>query len=178
MPAPSSNEPREGVEPPARGAAGTLSSTRVGERQGWSPDPFGRFEERYFSGGAPTWLVRNGRKESRDDPAGFGPVPPDSTAGEPDSASDPDDPREHFEPRLYARRAHPRLGPLVLFVAALVPPAAFVLLAPNRSTRMFVLGCYATLTVAVSILLIMARSPRMAPNVGDSVDASARSFVP
>src|SRR5262249_48956559 len=36
--------------------------------QGWNPDPFGRFEHRYFSNGAPTTLVRTGTIEQRDEP--------------------------------------------------------------------------------------------------------------
>jgi len=36
--------------------------------QGWSADPFGAHEVRYFSAGRPTKLVRDGRVESYDDP--------------------------------------------------------------------------------------------------------------
>ena len=34
--------------------------------QGWHPDPFGRHEERYFSAGEPTYLIRDGDAEGRD----------------------------------------------------------------------------------------------------------------
>jgi hypothetical protein len=48
----------------------------VAERglQGWSDDPFGLHEARYFSAGKPTKLVRDGGKESYDEP-------PSGTAG-------------------------------------------------------------------------------------------------
>ncbi len=36
--------------------------------QGWSADPFGLHEERYFSAGRPTKLVRDGKVETYDDP--------------------------------------------------------------------------------------------------------------
>jgi hypothetical protein len=55
--------------------------------QGWSADPFRLHEERYFSSGRPTKLVRDGKVESYEDPPadevpddeaeaeGYGPVP-------------------------------------------------------------------------------------------------------
>lgn len=36
--------------------------------QGWHADPFGRYEQRYFSAGRPTKLVRDGRTEAYDEP--------------------------------------------------------------------------------------------------------------
>jgi len=36
--------------------------------QGWHADPFGVHEQRYFSGGRPTRLVRDGRVEAHDEP--------------------------------------------------------------------------------------------------------------
>jgi hypothetical protein len=39
-----------------------------GDLQGWSADPFGRHEQRYFSAGQPTKLVRDGLAESYDEP--------------------------------------------------------------------------------------------------------------
>jgi hypothetical protein len=36
--------------------------------QGWYRDPFGRHEDRWFSMGRPTGLVRDGHAESRDEP--------------------------------------------------------------------------------------------------------------
>jgi hypothetical protein len=36
--------------------------------QGWYPDPFGLHEQRYFSSGRPTKLVRDGRVEAYDEP--------------------------------------------------------------------------------------------------------------
>ena len=40
-----------------------------GDLQGWHADPFGRHEERYFSAGQPTSLVRDGSTEGHDDPS-------------------------------------------------------------------------------------------------------------
>ncbi len=39
-----------------------------GELQGWCADPFQLHEQRYFSAGQPTKLVRNGGVESYDEP--------------------------------------------------------------------------------------------------------------
>jgi hypothetical protein len=36
--------------------------------EGWFKDPYGRYEARWISDGAPTALVRNGGDESRDPP--------------------------------------------------------------------------------------------------------------
>ena len=44
--------------------------------QGWQADPFGLHEKRYFSGGRPTKLVRDGDTESYDDPPGQESLPP------------------------------------------------------------------------------------------------------
>jgi hypothetical protein len=42
----------------------------VGDHEGWCPDPFGRHEARWLSGGEPTDLVRDGGVESHDEPPG------------------------------------------------------------------------------------------------------------
>ena len=46
-----------------------------GSLQGWSEDPFGLHEARYFSAGRPTKLVRDGRIESYDEPPSRPPEP-------------------------------------------------------------------------------------------------------
>lgn len=53
--------------------------------QGWYRDPYGLHEDRYFSGGLPTKLVRDGQRESYD-------LPPDEllTDAELVPASQPD----------------------------------------------------------------------------------------
>ena len=38
------------------------------EAEGWYLDPFGRHEQRWFSAGKPTALVRDGRQHGHDDP--------------------------------------------------------------------------------------------------------------
>ncbi len=57
-----------------------------GSLQGWSEDPFGLHEARYFSAGTPTKLVRDGRLESFDEPPSAAPpsgtyVPENALAG-------------------------------------------------------------------------------------------------
>jgi len=47
--------------------------------QGWHEDPFGLHEQRYFSAGHPTKLVRDGRVEAYDEPPAQE-VPPDDGA--------------------------------------------------------------------------------------------------
>jgi hypothetical protein len=45
-----------------------------GKLQGWQADPFGSHEKRYFSGGRPTKLVRDGDVESYDEPPAEGSI--------------------------------------------------------------------------------------------------------
>jgi hypothetical protein len=53
-----------------------------GSLQGWSEDPFGLHEARYFSAGRPTKLVRDGRIESYDEPPSGSPEPAGAVAVE------------------------------------------------------------------------------------------------
>src|SRR6516162_9843543 len=52
------------------GAVGRFRAVSTEMLQGWRPDPYGRFEERYFSDGIATRLVRTGRIEASDEPEG------------------------------------------------------------------------------------------------------------
>jgi hypothetical protein len=85
-----------------------------GVLQGWSADPFGLHDERYFSAGSPTKLVRDGRAESYDEPppGAFEPasvsgpaaglaVPGGFAAGDP-AASGAERPRGRELPGAYA----------------------------------------------------------------------------
>jgi hypothetical protein len=57
---------------PPRGLPRNISDMTSGEPQGWYEDPFRLHEARYFSGGRPTKLVRNGDLESYDEPPSEG----------------------------------------------------------------------------------------------------------
>jgi hypothetical protein len=47
-----------------------VASVNAHVAQGWYRDPFGIHEDRYFSDGRPTKLVRDGRAEAYDEPPG------------------------------------------------------------------------------------------------------------
>jgi hypothetical protein len=64
-------------------------------RDGWSPDPFGRYDERFFVYGEPSRLVRTAGNEATD-PHGTAPSPRDDAAVSrpvPDAHVQPVDPR-------------------------------------------------------------------------------------
>jgi hypothetical protein len=62
--------------------------------QGWYEDPFHLHEARYFSAGRPTKLVRDGGRESYDEPpADLAPAPADAPAGAADAPAGPGEPR-------------------------------------------------------------------------------------
>jgi hypothetical protein len=111
---------------------------------GWNIDPYGLHEHRYFSGGLPTRLVRDGGQESYDEPPDYPPpaVDPGSPIGPPhspvavptrvetgtvgvDETTYVDDQRSHRSPWL--RRMVPLLGCaaalalIVALIVALVP---------------------------------------------------------
>ncbi len=44
--------------------------------EGWYRDPYGIHEDRWFSAGTPTWLVRDQGTEGHDDPPGYPPAGP------------------------------------------------------------------------------------------------------
>jgi hypothetical protein len=76
--------------------------------QGWYRDPYGVHEDRYFSAGQPTKLVRDGRVEAYDPPPSY---PPEEELLEaaPSPAADSSDLRRADEraagPATYARNA-------------------------------------------------------------------------
>jgi hypothetical protein len=73
--------------------------------QGWSADPFGLHEERYFSAGRATKLVRDGKVESyQDPPSDTNDVPDDEEEAERSA------PRAGAAPRRPAGGAPPRAG--------------------------------------------------------------------
>lgn len=61
------------------------------DAEGWYLDPFGLHEQRWFSAGKPSRLVRDGLVEANDPPPARpidGPLTPAPTVGAPASASD------------------------------------------------------------------------------------------
>jgi hypothetical protein len=79
-----------------------------GQLQGWSADPFGLHEQRYFSAGRATKLVRDGKVESYEDP-------PSDTYEVADDAADDAAEAERSGPRTAVGRSPravpPRAGP-------------------------------------------------------------------
>jgi hypothetical protein len=120
---------------------------------GWKPDPFGRYENRYFSDGTPTALVRSGRLETRDEPG-----------DRPDEAS-PQDSRGTlvapvaFRPRLYERRRRRVVSAIVLGAAIVVPLLAWELLVTTTSDRLFGIGAFAFVAGALAIAVRVLRAP-------------------
>jgi hypothetical protein len=123
--------------------------------QDWQPDPWERFDQRYFSRGRPTPLVRNGRVESRDEPVGPLPLPVPAPEPEPLVALVVD------EVSFRARRAA-----LVVFVAAVVPLA--VLVAFSASARSFVFVTMLVLYAAVAGLVGIQHWQRVPRNWRDT----------
>ena len=83
--------------------------------EGWFTDPFGRHEARWLSAGTPTSLVKDGIKESHDDPPDEPPaqVPERiAPAGGPDSLRRADD-AERTDP-FDAQRAQRRVWDIVI----------------------------------------------------------------
>jgi hypothetical protein len=107
--------------------------------QGWSPDPFQVHEQRYFSGGRPTKLVRDGDRESYDEPPSdtYQPVtvaaaPAAFTADVPDTYDfDPGDPEDPEDP---GRRRGPRLAALLPLLAAGAVAASMLAVHGSHST--------------------------------------------
>ena len=145
-------------------------------RQGWCADPFGRFEQRYWSQGRPTALVRNGRIESRDAPTAEGSTPTHSSAQP--IVRVPTAPAATIAIWLHPAREHRGLRRLLLAVAVLAPVSGWILLIPNPHARTFALANYLLLTTAVIVLATMFRTPRRLrcrPRPRSSPDGSVRS---
>ena len=138
----------------------------TGTLQGWKADPFGRFEQRYFSAGSPTTLVRTGRVETRDEPG--------SRKDRPDTGRDASPPRASLvlRRRLYERRRHRVLAPLTLVTAMLAPFAVWEVLVPTNRDRVLSAAAIAGVTAALAILMRMFRAPQSGGR--DAVEPSRR----
>jgi hypothetical protein len=101
-----------------------------GGLQGWCPDPFGRHEQRYFSLGRPTKLVRDAGVESYDEP-------PSETSGPP-SYVPPTFAPPSYAPPPYVRGARPSGAPgtgrtgMFATAALMVAAVATLVLVVNR----------------------------------------------
>jgi hypothetical protein len=127
-----------------------------GDLQGWSADPFGRHEQRYFSAGQPTKLVRDGLAESYAEPppasaeegapqAGQGPAACTSTStaagtgagtgAVPPAAASTEQSAPSPEPAAACGPGRPRFAVLytVAVVAALAVVAAVALILKSTS---------------------------------------------
>ena len=78
------DEPCEGSSDAENYFPDDLERVTVADLHGWQADPFGLHEQRYFSQGQPTKLVRDGRVESYDPPPTGAPV-----SGVPTPVSEP-----------------------------------------------------------------------------------------
>lgn len=116
-------------------------STRIREPQGWRPDPFGRYEQRYFSAGRPTRLVRSHGVEDRDEPAARAIEAPDPP---PAAEEPPGEPSASFTPRLYERRPHPWRARLLFALTAVAVLAGIVGLSPFRPFALMLLTAIGT----------------------------------
>jgi hypothetical protein len=123
--------------------------------QGWSADPFGLHEQRYFSAGRPTKLVRDGRVESYDEPPSDTWEAPDEEAEAPESGSEPEsvDLPPVTAPGRYAGGR--RRSPVLLALAATAIVAA----------------------TAAGLLVLMRQESPSTPAANSTPAASAVAFV-
>jgi hypothetical protein len=117
--------------------------------QGWSADPFGVHEERYFSAGRATKLVRDGKVESYDDPPSAA-----TTYYVPDGTAE----AERFAP---GPAPGPGLDPRM----------------PRRSRAPLVLAALAIVAGTTAGLVVLVRHSPPATAPGQAPAASAAAFV-
>jgi hypothetical protein len=115
-------------------------------RQGWCADPWDRYEQRWFSQGTPTGLVRTGGVEAQDELDGAPPPPVRAPVIECPPALR----RPVWE--VLVRRRPVRAG-VVLTVAMVMPVFGFVLLAPPRSDRSLTIGAFVVVFMSVGVLV-------------------------
>jgi hypothetical protein len=82
----------------------SVSAMKPHEAQGWYRDPYGQHEDRYFSAGQPTKLVRDGEQESYQEPPDqpYDPAELVRAASEADDGFDGSDLRRADEAELSA----------------------------------------------------------------------------
>jgi hypothetical protein len=120
------------------------------QRQGWSADPFGLHEERYFSAGRATKLVRDGKVESYDDP-------PSETYQAPDDEAEAEEARPVFRAGVSGQYG-PGPGVPKRSIARLLAAAAAIIAA----------------TVLAVVVLVKQESPATStPGQGPAVSQAA-----
>ena len=122
--------------------------------QGWNPDPFGRFEHRYFSNGTPTMLVRTGDTEERDEP-GVRPETENSKTLDASRAV----PSTVLRPYLYERRERRPLTWVLLGAAFVFPFVAWELLVTTVNDRLFGVAAFAIVAATLAIVIRVFRAP-------------------
>ena len=125
--------------------------------QGWNADPFERFEQRYFSQGAPTALVRSRGVEGRDQP-GLRPETPQERRAAPIVA----EPEPLVGPRLYVRRERRFRARATLVIALATPVLGWEVLVSSRVDRIVGGAAFAIVTLTVAIVVLLLREPRPA----------------
>jgi hypothetical protein len=133
---------------------------------GWNIDPYGLHEHRYFSGGQPTKLVRDGGRESYDEPPDSPPpvVHPDSLMGP--------------QPSAVAVATRPDVGTVLVDEAPEARPVDDRRSLPSRRRLVPLLACAVTLGLigALVFVLIPGSGPppqRSACSLLTSTEASA-----
>ena len=120
------------------------------EPQGWSSDPFGRFDERYFSQGVPTSLVRNGSAESHDSTRSTDP----ELAPAPATTLSPPAPQPVPEAYpTWPRREHRVLAPVIGAMSVLAPVVAYEMLVPTTASRAFGMASLAAIALLLTVIL-------------------------
>jgi len=128
--------------------------------QGWRPDPFGRYEERYFSAGNPTALVRSGRVETRDEP---------TVSARPTSPAPPIVPKRPVSrrPRIYVRRVHRTRAAMVLVATLVTLVLGWELFVSSARAGLFGIVDFMFIGALLTVLVRMSRgSPRRGPPPG------------
>lgn len=126
--------------------------------QGWSADPFRLHEERYFSGGRPTKLVRDGKVESYEDP-------PSETYDEPD-----DDPGPAAAPSRYPAGSYAHSSSATQIVRAQA--------ARKRSRTLLILAATGIVAATVAgLVLLVHQESHSTPNPNRPTAISPDAFV-
>ena len=120
--------------------------------QGWTTDPFRLHEERYFSAGRPTKLVRDGGVDSYDEP-------PSGTYNPVAAAPPPADPPRHDAPPQYAGPPGYDGPPRYAGPAGLrAPDPGFAPVSPRRRAGLFVAAALVVVVAALAGVKLVSGS--------------------
>jgi hypothetical protein len=150
---------------------------------GWNTDPYGLHEHRYFSGGQPTKLVRDGGRESYDEPPDSPPpvVQPDPVS--PVSPVSPMEPQPSPAPIVHPAPVSPMEPQLSPVAVATRPDVRTAVVneaqrvddrpsPPSRRRRLVPL-----LAVAAAVVLVVALVVVLSPGSGSPPQRSACSLL-